>query len=147
MSRRGMVSQASSASRLVRNCQPGPPDVLQQPVVRPASCAASLRRRRRAASSAGAARPVSRPSSFMAALIGIGLVARPSMSRQSGNSLWCQLLRLGEVAARRRPRTSAIMSLGTMLPTTEITPRPPIDISGSVRLSSPLSTVRFGRPR
>ena len=35
------------------------------------------------------------------------------------------------------------MSFGTMLPTTEITPRPPIAISGSVRLSSPLSTVRF----
>ena len=29
-----------------------------------------------------------------------------------------------------------------MLPTTETTPRPPIDISGSVRLSSPLRTVR-----
>ena len=34
------------------------------------------------------------------------------------------------------------MSLGTMLPTTEITPSPPMDISGSVRLSSPLRTVR-----
>ena len=30
-----------------------------------------------------------------------------------------------------------------MLPTTEITPRAPTAISGSVRLSSPLSTVRF----
>ncbi len=34
------------------------------------------------------------------------------------------------------------MSSGTMLPTTEITPRPPIAKSGSVMLSSPLSTVR-----
>ena len=37
----------------------------------------------------------------------------------------------------------ASMSRGTMLPTTEITPRPPMANSGSVRLSSPLSTVRF----
>jgi hypothetical protein len=34
------------------------------------------------------------------------------------------------------------MSPGTMLPTTETTPRPPIASSGSVRLSSPDSTVR-----
>lgn len=34
------------------------------------------------------------------------------------------------------------MSAGTMLPTTEITPRPPIASSGSVMLSSPESTVR-----
>ena len=33
--------------------------------------------------------PVSRPSSFIAVLIGIGLVATPSMSRHSGNSLRC----------------------------------------------------------
>ena len=37
----------------------------------------------------------------------------------------------------------AIMSFGTMLPTTEITPRPPTDISGSVKLSSPERIVRF----
>ena len=39
------------------------------------------------------------------------------------------------------------MSPGTILPTTEITPRPPMASSGSVRLSSPLSTVRFVRAR
>ncbi|MFM9194841.1 MAG: 4-hydroxy-tetrahydrodipicolinate synthase [Planctomycetia bacterium] len=36
----------------------------------------------------------------------------------------------------------AFMSAGTRLPTTEITPRPPIARSGSVMLSSPESTVR-----
>ena len=40
----------------------------------------------------------------------------------------------------------AITSFGTMLPTTEITPRPPIDKSGSVKLSSPLKTVRSVAP-
>jgi hypothetical protein len=39
----------------------------------------------------------------------------------------------------------AITSFGTMLPTTETTPRPPIDISGSVRLSSPLRSGQIGR--
>ena len=34
------------------------------------------------------------------------------------------------------------MSAGTRLPTTEITPRPPMARSGSVMLSSPESTVR-----
>ena len=33
--------------------------------------------------------PVSRRTIFRAALIGIGLVARPNMSRQRGYNLWC----------------------------------------------------------
>ena len=47
-------------------------------------------RTRRAASSACGARPYRRPSNFIAALMGIGLVESPSMSRQSGKSLRCQ---------------------------------------------------------
>ena len=37
------------------------------------------------------------------------------------------------------------MSRGTMLPTTDTTPRPPMLMSGSVRLSSPLRMVRSVR--
>ena len=55
-----------------------------------ASCGASLLRRRDSGVSGMRSSPVSRPSICMAALIGIGLVDRPSMSRQSGKSLWCQ---------------------------------------------------------
>ena len=51
------------------------------------------------------------------------------------------LLRGVQVAGTER-RDQAFMSRGTMLPTTETTPRPPMAISGSVRLSSPGSTVR-----
>ena len=36
------------------------------------------------------------------------------------------------------------VSRGTMLAMTEMTPRPPTDISGSVRLSSPESTLKSG---
>ena len=42
--------------------------------------------------------------------------------------------------------SSEIISLGTILPTTEMTPSPPIDNRGNVILSSPLRTVRFVAP-
>jgi len=80
--------------------------------------------------------PVSRPSIFIAALIGMGFVESPSMSRQSGKSLRCHFWASAMFPASNAD-TSAFMSLGTILPTTEMTPRPPILISGRVSESSP----------
>ena len=81
------------------------------------------------------------PKSANAALIGIGLVARPSKSRQSGNSLRCHFS-ASAGSPFKNARTRACMSRGTMFPTTDTTPRPPTDRIGRVRLSSPESTVR-----
>ena len=79
----------------------------------------------------------------MAALIGIGLVASPSMSRHSGKQPQVRLLRVRRTRPARKAATRSIMSRGTMLPTTEITPSAPTANNGSVRLSSPLRTVRL----
>ena len=80
------------------------------------------------------------PSISIAALMGIGLVKAQHVAAQ-GEELEVQAPRLGQVAAVERPQHGDYVS-GTMLPTTETTPRPPSDINGSVRLSSPLSSVR-----
>jgi len=70
----------------------------------------------------------------MAALIGIGLVDKPSMSRHSGNSLRCQVRAVARSPAAKALHR-AITSRGTMLPATEMTPLPPRANSGSVSLS------------
>ena len=58
------------------------------------------------------------------------------MSRQSGNSLRCHFWASATFPAANAD-TSFFMSAGTMLPTTETTPLPPMLMSGRVRLSSP----------
>jgi len=78
----------------------------------------------------------------MAVFTGMGLVAIPRRSRARLNILWCRRqasFRLLSFTAFTR----ASMSPGTILPTTETIPLPPMDIRGRVRLSSPLSRVRL----
>ena len=84
---------------------------------------------------------MSLPSRFMAAFSGIGLLDRPSIARQRGNSLACR----SNAAAGspvRKASIIAVTSAGTTFPATLTAPLPPTLRIGSVRLSSPLSTVR-----
>ena len=74
----------------------------------------------------------------------LGLVARPSISRQRGNSL-CDAsgLASASIAPLEGRLNHGDYVLGDNIANaTETTPRPPIDKSGSVRLSSPLRIVR-----
>ena len=84
----------------------------------------------------------SMPIMAMASFTGMGLVSM-NTARQSGKSR-----RWSSRASFQSPASAAwvisAVSRGTMLAITEMTPRPPTDMSGSVRLSSPDTTEKSG---
>jgi len=72
----------------------------------------------------------------IAALMGIGLVARPSIFLLKVNSFLCHF-RAETKSPSRIKSVIAFTSAGTMFATTLITPLPPTEASGRVRESSP----------
>ena len=64
-------------------------------------------------------------------------------ARESGKSLRC-ISRACFQSPARAAWVISTVSRGTILAMTEITPRPPTDMRGRVRLSSPESTLKSG---
>ena len=78
------------------------------------------------------------PSMASAAFTGMGFDSMKLTCIRSKSRSW--MARASANAPRLAAATSAVISAGTTLDATEITPRPPTAITGSAIASSPLST-------